>query len=264
MKFQFKSYPFFKMFYPVFDGEDPTPPANPPADPPPTGGTDKVFTQDDLNRMLKKDREKHQEQTKKALDELEMLKKRSNLTDKERKQLDGRISQLQDELLTKEQLSAKEKDKMKADYEAKLKLTEEEREDYKGRYTELLIRRQILDAALEHDAFAPDQIVKMLRPDTQLIEELNEAGEPTGNLVPQVTLADVDKDGKPFDGKLAPSQAVKRMKEMEHYQNLFKGDGIGGVGGTNRGGGKKLDSDNLAKTDIGAYIEGRKKGTIKP
>lgn len=261
--FKFKSYPFLKMFYPVFDdGGNQDPPADPPTDPP-IDDANKTFTQEEVNRMLKKDREKHQQQTQKALDELEMLKKRSNLTDKERKSLDSRINQLQDELLTKEQLSAKEKDRMKADYEKQLKQALEERDDFKGRFTENLIKREIVDAAVEHDAFVPDQIVKMLRPDTQLIEELNEAGEPTGNLIPQITLADVDQDGKPFDAKLTPSQAVKRMKEMEEYQNLFKGDGIGGVGGNNRGGGKKVDPNELVKNDVSAYIEGRKKGTIK-
>jgi len=58
---------------------------------------------------------------------------------------------------------------------------------------------------------------------------------------------------------------VKRMSELPKYVNLFRHKGAGGVGGVSfspptKG---KQDVAKLARTDIDAYIKGRKDGSIK-
>jgi len=226
------------------------------------GGTNKNFSQEDLNRFLANEKRKWKQQQQKAIDELEALRAKANLTEEERQQYDDRIEQMKNELLTKEQLTQKEREKAEKAYKKELEKLTGERDNWKGRFTEATITRAITDAAVSNDAFVPGQIVAIVRPATQLAEELDAEGKPTGHLVPIVELKDKDKDGKPVTLKLSPKDAVKRMKEMDEYLNLFKGEGTGGLGGMNRGGSaKQTDLKNLAK-DPAAYRKARKEGKV--
>jgi hypothetical protein len=226
------------------------------------GGTNKNFSQEDLNRFLANEKRKWKQQQQKAIDELEALRAKANLTEEERQQYDDRIEQMKNELLTKEQLTQKEREKTEKAYKKELEKLTGERDNWKGRFTEATITRAITDAAVSNDAYVPGQIVAIVRPATQLAEELDGEGKPTGKLVPIVELHDKDKDGKPVTLKLSPKDAVKRMKEMDEYLNLFKGEGTGGLGGMNRGGSaKQTDLKNLAK-DPAAYRKARKEGKV--
>jgi len=227
-----------------------------------TGGKSKQFSQDDVNRFLASEKRKWKDQQQKAIDELEALRAKADLTDEERQQYDQRIETMKNELLTKEQLAAKEREKTTKAHQKEIEKLTGEVSNWKGRFTEATITRAITDAAVSNDAYVPGQIVAIVRPNTQLSEELDSEGKPTGNLVPIVTLKDKDKDGKPVTLKLSPKDAVKRMKEMDEYLNLFKGEGTGGLGGMNRGGSaKQTDLKNLAK-DPAAYRKARKEGKV--
>ncbi len=88
------------------------------------------------------------------------------------------------------------------------------------------------DAAIEHDAASPQQIRKLLRGDTKLIEEINKEGKSTGVWVPKVNFAITnDEDGSVKILELNVKEAVKRMKDMPEHGNLFKTSATGGVGG---------------------------------
>jgi len=264
-----------KVWLNVYDGDPPAgdppagdppagdPPAgDPPAGDPPAGGGSKQFNQDDVNRFLASEKRKWKEQQQKAIDELEALRAKANLTEEERQQYDDRIEQMKNELLTKEQLTQKEKQKMEKQYKKQIEDLTGERDAWQGRFTEATITRAITDAAVSNDAYVPGQIVAIVRPNTRLIEELDKEGKPTGHMIPVVKLNDTDKDGKPVTLELSPSEAIKRMKEMDDYLNLFKGEGTGGIGGMNRGGStKQMDLKKLAK-DPAAYRAARKEGKV--
>lgn len=225
------------------------------------GAGDGKFTQEDVNRMLAEDRRKHKKNTQAALDELEALKSRSNLNKQEREELEGRIKTLNEQLLTKEELAAKDKTKMQTDFENQISGLTTERDEWKNRFTDANIIRSLTDAAVVNNSFNPEQVVAILRQNTQLAEELDAEGKPTGHFVPEVSFEDKDKEGKPVTLKLSPGDAVKRMSEMDQYLNLFKGDGTGGIGGTTRPGGKAPDIGDLAK-DPEAYRKARAEGKI--
>ncbi len=225
------------------------------------GAGDKSFTQEQVNTMLAEDRRKHKQATQKALEEIDALKARTNLTAKEREELEGRVSELNRQLLTKEELAAQEKTKLTTDFKNQLDGLTNERDSWKNRYTEASIVRSLTDAAVVNNSFNPEQVVAILRQNTQLAEELDAEGKPTGSLVPKVSFADTDKDGKPVTLELSPQDAVKRMTEKDQYLNLFKGDGTGGIGGTTRPGGKPADISELAK-DPAKYREARKAGKV--
>lgn len=225
------------------------------------GGTSKTFTQEDVNKFLAKEKRAWQDKQQKAIDELEALKTKSSLSDKERTELEDRIQTMKNDLLSKEQLAKQEKDKIIKEHRVEVDKLTEERENWKTRYTDATITRAITDAAVLNEAYSPEQIVLMLRSSTRLVEALDEEGKPTGDLIPKVTFSDEDKDGKPVTLEITVPEAVKKMKDIEKYFNLFKGEGTGGIGGTNRGGGKVADIKSLAK-DPAKYREARKAGKI--
>ena len=216
-----------------------------------------------INKILADDRKKHADRTNKAITELEALKTRSSLTEKERVDLETRIDTMKGELLTKEELAAQARDKLINDHKAEREGLILERDDWKGKHTDSTISREITDASVAHDAYSPEQIVALLRPNTQLVEAVDDDGKPTGRLNPIVKFTDVGKDDKPVTLDLSPADAVKRMSEMDKYLNLFKDKGTGGLGERNRGKGGRAPDLATAARDPVAYRKGRKDGSIQ-
>ena len=249
---------FTKFWLAVFD-DDPPPSDPPPSDPPPS---DKTFTQDQLNKILADDRRRHEAKIRQVLEEADALKAKASLTDEERTDLENRLESMRNDLLTKEELAKKEKDKLAKKFAEDTQKLTADRDAWQQRFTRQTIERTIIDASIENEAFVPEQIVAMLRTDTKLEEALDEDGRPTGQYLPKVTFADTDKDGKPVTLSLSVKEAVKRMTEIPKYGNLFKGKGTGGLGNQNTGSGSRhQDAATLAK-DPAAYRAARKEGRI--
>lgn len=218
--------------------------------------------QEHINRVIATEKRKNQQTAQKALDELNAIRARANLTEQEREELNSRVEQLSNELLTKEELQKKREKEMSERHERELSEWRTKAESAEKKYTETTIRRSLQDAAVTNQAYSPGQLVAILRPNTRLVEELDESGKPTGNQVPKVKLNALDSEGKPIVLELSPSDAVKKMKEMEEYLNLFRGEGVGGVGLRSQPGGQQLDISELAK-DPAAYRKARAEGRIK-
>ena len=250
-----------KLWVPVY--EDPPVKDDPIKDDPPVKDDPKKtnFSQEEVNTILAKDRRKHQVDLQTAVDELEAIKTKADLSKQERTDLDGRIEELQNQLLTKEELADKEKVKISRKHADTVKALEADVVEWKARFTTSTIDRAITDAASAHKAFANEQIVALLKPNTQLTEELDKEGGKTGNLVPRVQFQDTDKDGKPVTLDLAVGEAVKRMTEIDKYLNLFQGDGTGGLGASTKPGTKPEDMSTLAK-DPAKYRAARKAGKL--
>jgi len=226
---------------------------------PPAGDN---FTQDQVNTFLKKEKEKDRAKYQKVIDELEAFKSRSSLSDTHRKDLEKQIEGYKSQMMTKEELAARDKDKLVTQHKGVVDELTNERDTWKTRYTSSTITRSIQDAAIENGAFFPEQVAAIIAPKTTLLEAVDDDGEPTGVLVPSVEFSDVDsKTSKPVTLTLSVGEAVKRMTEIDKYFNLFKTDGSSGVGRTNRGGGKTLDMAALAKDPV-AYRKAKKEGKI--
>lgn len=260
-------------FKPLFEGDDPgnePDPGNDPApepdpgnDPDPLENQD-TFTKEQVEKIVQK-RVANQTKTKdKLVAELEALRSKAQLTVEEKKDLENRIEQIQNESMSKEQLAAKERKKLQEKTKKDLEDLTSDRDQWKNRYTESTIERDLLDAASENKAISPKQIVRLFRSDSELVEELDKDKKPTGNLVTKVSLMDTDDEGNTVKLKLPPKEAIKRMAEMEEYENLFNYEGVGGVGRRNRpSGGAASDARELAARDPKAYMEARKSGKVK-
>lgn len=226
----------------------------------------KTFTQEDVNRILAADRRKSEEKLNKTLEELEAQRAKSSLTATERSELDNTIEGLKESLMTKAQLAEKESAKAKKVHEKQVTELSESSKKWQTLYTDSTIERAIVDAASSgpNKAFNTSQVVAILGPNTRLVEALDDDGEKTGSLVPMVKFNDTDKDGKPVTLDLAVSAAVKRMRELDEYANLFESEGTGGINrSTKSKGGTSTDSvAKMAQGDPAAYRKARKEGTI--
>lgn len=221
---------------------DPTP-AEAPGETPgnsAAGEVDKLFTQEDVNRFLAEDRRKHQAQLQKIESQYQELLKNQNLTEQERTRLVGALDDVQKQLRTKEQQLAYEKKQLEEQYQSRLSEAEKNAGRWEGLYKESMISRALQDAAVQHDAFRPDQVVSLLRPMTKLVEEIDsKTGKSTGALKPMIDFPDMNQDtGESFIGQLTPADALRRMKEIpEVYGNLFKSGVVSGIGANSATGG---------------------------
>lgn len=239
-------------FFAVWN-DPPVPPVNPPpAPPPPTPGTDDddkpTLSQKKVNALMAEQKKKHEAEVQKALSQLEQVRNSKNLTDKEKEALTGRIEELQNSLLTKEQLAAKERERLETDYKGKLTDSEKVASRNWKLYENERIETAIMTAAVKHDAFRPGQISTLIRGQTSLVEDKDAEGNGLGTFTPRIKFPDV-KDGKPITLDLTVEEAVKRMKDTpQEYGNLFKAGVVGGIGGSGSSGTSHEDGEKPPTT----------------
>lgn len=186
--------------------------------------------QDDLNKMMAENRRNLTQQNQELVTQLEQLKQNTRLTQEERDELQVRITQLEEQYMSKEELAKRESTKQQKQYEDKVKTITQESEQWRTLYSSSTIDRSLQDAAIEGEALHPSQIVDLLRSKTQLTEVL-ENGHPTGRYTTVVKFTDINEDGQEVVLELSPSDAIKRMKELtDKYGNLFKGTATSGIG----------------------------------
>jgi uncharacterized phage infection (PIP) family protein YhgE len=223
--------------------------------------TPKVFTQEDLNRVDAEAKRKSQEQLKKALAEIDALKARSNLNEKEKADMEDRLTTIRNEALTKEQLAKKRLKELQDEKDSLIQRLESEKKEWENRFVASTITRSLVDAAAKHKAYSPEQIVYILKENTRLAEELTEDGKPTGQYVTKVKLQDTSPEGHPVMLEFSPEDAVARMRELDKYKNLFQAEGSGGLGLLSSPPSRKVDLASLA-SDPQAYREARKNGNL--
>ncbi len=253
-----------------FDGDDAgDPPAgDPPAGDPPAGDPPadegKTFDTAAVNKIveerLARDRKSRESATKEEYRTLETsyneLLEYKNLSDGERSKAEERLSNVQNQLRTKEERAKHEKDQITNDYETQLKTEREARKIWEDRFHNSSIDRALQDAAVSNDAYNIDHIVQLLRPMTELTPILDEGGNETGNFDPVVNFPDHDEKGDKVTFSGTPDEIVKRMKEIKQHGNLFKSNVVAGLGansnatgGTNTGSNGQYDIPKLSQAE---------------
>lgn len=221
----------------------------------------KTFTQDQVNKILADDRRKHKAQVDKHVSELEQLKKSKSLSDQERQNLTGKIEELQNSVLTKEQRAAKEQEKLKKDLETTTAQLTADRDGWKNRFHTTQIKQAITSEAASHKAFDSDALIAILGPQTRLVETQDDSGNPTGEFTPKTKFKDKDKEGKEVVLDMTVPEVVARMKEIPKYGYLFETTAAAGVG-TNKAGGRSGEVDPSTMTTA-QYREWRKKEGLR-
>ncbi len=197
--------------------------------------------QEEVNVMMADNRRTLTKQNTDLVTQLEQIKQNSNLTIEERDELQVRITQLEEQYLSKEELAKRESTKQQREFDENLKTANESSKKWENMYSVSTIERAIYDAAIEAEAIHPSQIVTLLQNNTELVEN-------KGNYSPVVKFNDKSEDGKDVVLDLSPVDTIKRMKELtDRFGNLFKGTATSGIGGTGNADGSV---SNLALEEI--------------
>lgn len=223
---------------------------------PPKG--EKTFTQTDIDRIVQERLAKSKSQLESTQKMLDDFKKNKTLTEEQQQQMQEQISHLERTILTKEELSAKEKKELQEQLNQRLKDSEGNANRWKTLFETSTIEREIFDACRD-DAFDPQQFIQLLSSKTKLIEETVE-GKATGRLKAVVSFQGQGKDGNAVDMELSVKDTIKEMKKMTgKYGNLFKSGLNSGVGGNNDGGTGAGDITDETVASHEAYMKNRDK-----
>lgn len=221
----------------------------------PAGEKTITVTQTDLNRMMAENRKKLTQENETLVTSLETLQETVRLSDDERSSLGDTIESLRKQTLTQDEISKRELAKKQTEFQTTAKRLEEERDVWKKRYTGATIGRSLVDAAVQHAAYDPEQITGILGSKTRLVEKTDEAGKVTDGYDVVVDFDTVDSEGKPVTLSLSPAETVKTMKETERFANLFVAKGSPGLGLT----GSEQGGSDAPPEDMAAYMEWRKR-----
>ena len=240
------------MFYACYD--DP-----PVVDPPIEDPIEKVTTQDQLNAVLKREKEKFRKEREKLVAQLEQHSQSTKLTTEQKDALEAQVEELRQANMTAEERARHQQTKLEKDYSGKLESATSSAKTWEARYQDLKIGYEIKGAAVSHEVL-PNNIEFVeawLRPRTRMVQDVGEDGRLADHWTAKVKFDDADKAGKPIILDLTVTDAVKRMKELpERYGNLFKGAASGGLGGNTGSQGKAPDVKAMSTAE---YLERRKK-----
>lgn len=224
----------------AYEGETPNNTNNEPP-PPQQPQTPKTFTQEELNKIVAKER-------KAVADKLSKLGELSSLSEAQAKEL----AELRASVQTQEEARAEELNTWKKKYETETAALKNEGETWRKRFSDSTIKKELLTAfsPVAHD---PEQFIELFSGKAELVEAKVD-GKPTGEFevrVPHV----MEIEGKKVTKKLTPSELQKVLYDQPKYANLFKGKGTGGTGGGNSGSGTTLTNEEYIKQRLAGKIQ---------
>ena len=195
----------------------------------------------------------------KQIKQLEEMQKAKGLTEQEKDQLATQLDELKKSMMTKEELQAREADRMKNEHKVALESATNEAKTWQSRFSSTLIENEILSVGSREKVLNNTVLASILGPRTNLEEVKDAEGKSTGKFVPKVTMDTVDKEGKPVTLVLTVEQAVKNMKEDKQYHFMFESTAAGGLGASTSGtgGNKPLTVADVPKMSPEEYRKKR-------
>jgi len=224
------------------------------------GGDDAIRDQNHLNSVLKREKEKIKAEREAQAKKLEQFQATMKLTEEQNAAFAQQIEELRAANLTVEEQARRNKDKLDREWGDKVKGAQDEAALWQRNYTDFRIGYEIT-AGGTSSGVIPQQMKfaeAFLKPNTRLVEDVDEDGKKTGTFTAKVKLVSKDsKTGKPIVLDLPVPDAFKAMKEQpEEYGYLFEAHTKGGLGSQSGTPGKK---PNVAKMSTAEYIEARRK-----
>ncbi len=219
--------------------------------------TGKRYTQDEVNTLLKRDKDA----AKKERDELRAQLEKLNaegITQENRDALQARIDELANagktlEERTKESLANKDKEWAK-----KYDVSQGEIKKWRTEYETYRAETEVLKAGVEYKATNPSQIYRMIKSDIFYVETLDENNKGTGKYVPKMKV-EVKEGNETKTLELSIPEGIKKMSEMEDFSNLFGSGASSGLGGSNNGSGTGNKGKTIIPDNMPDYMEKRKK-----
>jgi hypothetical protein len=240
------------------------PPASPPVSPPPASG--KVFTQDEVNKLMEDHRKNLQNQNKELITQLEELRNNNNLTAQEKENLQARIDTLSQQHLTKDQQNQEAYAKLQKKYESDTKNLKEAEATWKTRFEGVMVDNAIALGANQHNARSAKQLQMMFKNQAKVVEVVGDDGKPTGVWEARMPVEVTDpKTKQKATVELAVQDAIGKLREIDEFANLFNTDVKSGFGGGNYNSGASGNGStpDFSKMTPDEYAEWRKKQTTQ-
>lgn len=193
----------------------------------------KTYTQEEVDKLLLENKNKNKEQVEKTVKQLEELQNSAKITQEERDALASQITQLNESLLTKEELAKQELGKKEKEFKTLIEGTTKERDLWKSEYTREKTTNEILKSARTHKVLSDEILLDTLMPKTRLVEVFGPDKKTVVGYVPKIKFKDKSEKGEEIELDLTIDDCVKRMKELpERFGTLFGSEVTGGAGGT--------------------------------
>ena len=227
------------------------------------GGSSKTFSQDDVNSIVKKEREAYQKKQRETLKQLEDLRGEKNTSDEQAKKLDTQIATMRSELMSEKEKAEAEKGRIAEEHQRALDEAVADRDAWKTRDESRSILAALHAAASKYKAVYNPQVVAMLEKSASLVAVTGDDGKPTGEY--RVEVKATVKEGEKFVEKVGTAdEAVAGLKAQKEFANLFLAERAGGTGyrpGTGSGddgGGDDMTPHEKIKAGLAKGQAGRK------
>ena len=179
------------------------------------GGGSQQFSQDQVNSILKKEREKLEKgfrtKTQEQLVEINTLREDKDLTEAQRKKLDDRATTLQTELMSTQERAEAEKRAAEKKFGVELEASQKETVLWRGNFESEVATTAILLSAGKFGAHNPGQLLSLVAPLSQVIAVLDDKGRETGKYTTVVKTAVQDED----------DETPRVLDRSRHERNWF-------------------------------------------
>lgn len=219
--------------------------------------TPKTFTQEQVNAMMARDKDKAKKDNERLLAQLQTFAEQGLTTDN-LTSLQSQIEELKNEGKSKETLAKEKEDKLLRSHRTELDKLSADSKKWKSQYEQYRLESEIGSAAATKKARNPQQIQALLGPKSYFREELGEDKKPTGAYTPRIKMTERDKDGQEVLLDLTVTEAVDRLSQTEEHMNLFDSGASGGLGSYSNGSTHKKTGD-LSNLPMDQYYQERKK-----
>lgn len=223
----------------------------------PPAATGKVFTQEQVNAMMKADKDRAKKENERLLGQLQSYAE-NGLTAENMQSLQSKIDELTNEGKSKETLAKEAQDKLSKQYAKEKEALLTDNKKWRGQYEQYRLETEIVSAAVVKKARNPKQVQAILGPISYFREELGEDKKPTGSYTPRIKMTERDKDGNEVQLDLTVTEAVERLSQTEEHANLFDSGASGGLGSYNGSSQSKKPGDT-SNLNVSDYYAERKK-----
>jgi hypothetical protein len=218
------------------------------------GDASKTFNQDQVNAIMKREREKqeakYKEQIQKQIAEVNKMKDEKDLTEAQRAKLDERAKALNAELLTEREKADAEKRRADEKHKTELEGVAAERDTWQSRYENQQRETAILSGASKHNAYHAPQLIGLISGLIDVAQAKDAKGNPINKFETSIT-AKVKEGEELVEKTMSVEDYIGWMKGQDEYANLFNITRPGGTG-HRQGGGPDVggkSTSNLSPTE---------------
>lgn len=197
-----------------------------------------TFTQEQVNKFLAEDRRKRDSKVKSQADQFQKMDDRlqqmilaAETTKEQKSMLEADLEDLRASQRTEQEQRDHLALQSKERHENEVKTIQDAAVKWEGLYKTSMIQRALIDAATEHDAYNPQQIIDKLERHTEMKQDKDPEGRLLETYSPKTAVKVKDDDGNVLTAWKTPQEAVELLKtNLDADGNLFRSSVMVGIG----------------------------------